>query len=192
MSFKSLDGILGNLQSQPEWQLPLNSFQCLLKCWPEVAGKQVSLHARPISIQKDTLWVATSSSVWAQNLTFQRQLLLKKLNPYLPSPLTDIRFSTAKWQEKNAPSTVTADSWQSHPSRIVTPSAQISASARSPNPELSPPKLNPQQAFQNWEKMLQVRAQSLPLCAECQCPTPPGEIARWSVCALCAAKRWQL
>ncbi|NJL81148.1 MAG: hypothetical protein HC917_24425 [Richelia sp. SM2_1_7] len=35
---------------------------------------------------------------WAQNLTFERQRLLKKLNKILPTPLVDIRFSTARWQ----------------------------------------------------------------------------------------------
>jgi predicted nucleic acid-binding Zn ribbon protein len=31
----------------------------------------------------------------------------------------------------------------------------------------------------------------LPRCPQCQCPTPPGELERWSVCAVCATQRWQ-
>jgi predicted nucleic acid-binding Zn ribbon protein len=27
-------------------------------------------------------------------------------------------------------------------------------------------------------------------CPECRCPTPIGELARWSVCAFCMSKRW--
>jgi predicted nucleic acid-binding Zn ribbon protein len=35
------------------------------------------------------------------------------------------------------------------------------------------------------------RSQHLPLCPTCHCPTPEGELMRWSACALCAAKRFQ-
>jgi predicted nucleic acid-binding Zn ribbon protein len=29
------------------------------------------------------------------------------------------------------------------------------------------------------------RGQTLPLCPQCQSPTPPGELARWTVCGVC-------
>ncbi|NEP50291.1 MAG: DUF721 domain-containing protein, partial [Moorea sp. SIO3C2] len=34
--------------------------------------------------------------------------------------------------------------------------------------------------------------QNLPLCPQCKCPTPPGELQRWDVCGLCAIKQWQM
>ena len=38
--------------------------------------------------------------------------------------------------------------------------------------------------------MMRSRSRQLPLCPECQCPTPTGELHRWQVCSICAAKRW--
>ena len=96
MSLKSVNDILIILEQQAKWQE--QPFQRLLLCWQEVVGPVVATHARPLSIQRDVLRVATSSAAWAQNLTFGRQSLLVKLNAKLPTPLVDIRFSGAGWQ----------------------------------------------------------------------------------------------
>ncbi|MEB3337240.1 MAG: DciA family protein [Leptolyngbyaceae bacterium] len=186
MSLKSLHHVLGTLESQEGWQ-ERRELQRLIQCWPEVVGLAVTAQTRPISIQRGVLSVATSSSAWAQNLMFERQRLLEKLNTRLEKPLTDIRFSTAHWQSRRTSSSVNADSqpslWQQHPSRIKSPA------------ELDPRtpvnfKGDPQAAFQHWAKTVRLQLQNLPRCPRCQCPAPSGELERWSVCALCAAKQW--
>ncbi|MFM7370626.1 MAG: DciA family protein, partial [Sphaerospermopsis kisseleviana] len=68
MSLKSVNDILGILQLEAQWQE--QPFSRLLKCWQEVVGVKVAAQTRPLSIQRDVLWVATSSAAWAQNLTF--------------------------------------------------------------------------------------------------------------------------
>jgi predicted nucleic acid-binding Zn ribbon protein len=45
-----------------------------------------------------------------------------------------------------------------------------------------------QAAFQKWADQIRWRSQGLPLCPQCRCPTPMGELQHWSVCALCAVK----
>lgn len=182
MSFKSLNHILGVLQEQSRWQQPL---QHLCKCWPEVVGAAVAAHTRPLSIGRSTLWVATSSAAWAQNLTFERQRILEKLNPRLPSPLVDIRFSTAQWQVSKNRNSASASQAQTqlrqHPSWLV--EAAISRNNQRP-------VQNPNTAFQHWAKAMQARTHGLPLCPRCDCPTPPGELQRWAVCSICAAREW--
>ncbi len=179
MSFKSLNDILGSLETQAK--LLEHPFQQLLHFWSEIVGVAIATHTRPLAIQYDVLRVATSSAAWAQNLTFQRQSLLRKINDQLPKPLVDIRFSTVGWHLPKTEIHQTTTELN-HPSYVddeVTLSITV-----------LPTTKDPQVAFQQWVDTLQTRARSLPLCPECGCATPIGELQRWQVCSICAAKRW--
>ncbi|MBR8837920.1 MAG: DUF721 domain-containing protein [Stigonema ocellatum SAG 48.90 = DSM 106950] len=180
MSFKSVNDILGVLEVQAKLQE--QPFQSLLKCWPEVVGAVVAAHTQPLSIQRDVLRVATSSAAWAQNLTFERQHLLLKLNKKLPTPLVDIRFSTAGWQrpKDKAPEQQTLLSRQ-HPSYL--------GDGMKVGGDVTPTTRNVNTVFRHWAMTVQARSHGLPVCPQCHCPTPPGELQRWRVCSLCAAKQ---
>lgn len=179
MSFTSVNNILDILQLDTKFQeQPL---QRLIKCWSEVVGAKVAAHTRPLSIQRDVLWVAASSAVWAQNLTFKRKNILLNLNKKLPQPLIDIRFSTAQWKQTPLPinleQTITP---QEHPSYL---GGQIDHTPLDKgNTE------DVKTTFTEWAKTRQERSQNLPLCPQCQCPTPPGELQRWGVCSPCWSK----
>ncbi|MDZ7960124.1 MAG: DciA family protein [Aulosira sp. DedQUE10] len=180
MSFNSVNDILNVLETQAKWQE--QPFQRLLQCWAEVVGAVVAAHTRPLSIQRDVLRVAASSAAWAQNLTFARQKLILKLNEKLPTPLADIRFSTAGWHsspepEKPQPEVLASD----HPSYVGDGSSSLN--------DKKPNTTHPNAAFGHWATVIQMRSHGLPLCPQCQCPTPPGELQRWQVCSLCAAKQ---
>ncbi|MBF2021777.1 MAG: DUF721 domain-containing protein [Hydrococcus sp. C42_A2020_068] len=184
MSFDSLDRILEALEKQADWEIQ-QQYRHLLQCWETVVDPKVVRQTRPLYIARNVLWVATSSSVWAQNLSFQRYSLLKKLNALLSEPLTDIRFSTAQWHNSkrltdSAPKSI---SQEKHPSAIE----MIS---QPPLTELPKAGKTPEAAFQSWAAVIGARSQNLPLCPRCQSPTPPGELERWSVCAHCIAKQW--
>lgn len=174
MSLQPLNQVLTSLQTKPMWQ-EQQQFQHLLKRWPQIVGPVVGAQTRPLTItQRAVLKVATSSAVWAQNLAFERHLILEKLNTCLAKPLVDIQFSSSQWQSK--------------------PKTQKIQQALKPNQTTSlarsalPPQ-DAQTAFQHWAKTLQARSRQLPLCPRCQCPTPASELQRWSICALCAARR---
>lgn len=177
MSFKSVDDILASIQKSGLWEGEL--FPRLLKCWTEVVGAKVAVETRPVSIQRDVLWVATSSAAWAQNLTFQRKTILMKLNHHLSASLVDMRFSTAEWRNLSEVGKQTTVLVSEHPSYVPD---DRTVRRFIPNSE------NPQRAFENWAQMMQERSHHLPLCPECQCPTPPGELQRWDICSLCANK----
>lgn len=177
MSFQSIPEILDQLQIETLYQQ--QPLQRLLSCWQEVVGKVIATHTKPISIERDVLWVATSSAAWAQNLTFERQTLLKKINKILPTSLVDIRFSTARWQSsKKKPFRQQSISSAEHPSYLENSFNQFTI----PSPK------NPHTAFANWAKTVKTQYSNLPLCPGCQSPTPQGELERWSVCSICAAK----
>lgn len=180
MSLKPINDILGVLEQQAKWQT--DPLALILQSWAEVVGAVAAIHSRPLSMQRDVLRVATSSAAWAQNLTFSRQTLLLKLNTKLSMSLVDIRFSTAGWQKpKDLFKPPTSVSPQEHPSYL----GDISSSP----PVRKPTEQTVNQVFESWAKERQARSQSLPLCPQCQCPTPPGELQRWRVCALCSVKQ---
>ena len=184
MSFESLDGILGTLEAQNRWQE--QPFPQLLRAWSEAVGEVVAAHTRPLSLQRQVLWVATSSAVWAQELTFGRQRIIVKLNAQLSIPLQDIRFSPAQWQQSRLDrSEVQKQNNQrlrQHPSHLAQPQRLQHRQTEKPS--------HPKAAFQNWAQAIKVRSQGLPLCPQCRCPTPPGELQRWQLCALCVVKQW--
>jgi predicted nucleic acid-binding Zn ribbon protein len=181
MSLKSVTDILGVLEIPAKFQeQPL---QILLKHLTEVVGLGIAAHARPVSMQRDVLRVATSSASWAQNLTFERTRLLLKLNQKLPTPLVDIRFSSAGWKlppdlEKPKPTV----SPHEHPSYL--------GNRVKVRREVPPTHKNPNAAFQFWSQSIQERSHGLPLCPQCHSPTPSGELKRWSVCSICVAKEF--
>lgn len=183
MSFNSLDQVLASVEQQPGWET-YRQYRHLLECWQLIVKPNVALETRPLYIVRQVLWVATSSSVWAQTLSLQRYSLLKKLNAHLPEPLVDIRFSTAQWYNQNKVSgSVSSITQAQHPS-LITPDETSSCL-----PQLSVQN-TPQSAFQRWAEAIRLRAQNLPLCPQCQSPTPPGELERWHLCAYCAPKNW--
>lgn len=178
MTWQSLSSLLQHLEQQPTWQSHAH-FQRVLRHWPMVVGELVAQHTRPIALRRGVLSVATASAVWAQNLSFERQRILAKLNPYLAQPLTDIHFSTAQWFEVPLNTPTDRSEGAAHPS--FTPSA--------PTPDVTTTMVaptTPDRAFERWQQSLQQQRQPFPRCPQCQCPTPPGELSRWTVCSLCA------
>ncbi|MGF1480090.1 MAG: DciA family protein [Cyanophyceae cyanobacterium] len=173
MSFDSLDHVLEAIA------LPNSQQHCLLEAWHTVVKPQVARHTRPLYVQRQVLWVATASSVWAQTLSLQRYSLLKKLNAQLDELLVEIRFSPAQWHQSSPASPDTAS--REHPSHLE-------REIRDLLPQL-PAGDNPHAAFQRWATTVQARSHSLPGCPQCQCPTPPGELQRWGMCIHCLAKQ---
>lgn len=47
--------------------------------WPKIVGTQIAKHARPDSLKDGVLFVEVDSSSWAQELIFQKELILKRL-----------------------------------------------------------------------------------------------------------------
>jgi predicted nucleic acid-binding Zn ribbon protein len=182
MSLKSVNQILDILKTQAQLQEP--PLVMLIKCWQDIVGSACASHTRPVMIQRDVLRVATSSASWAQNLTFERKRLLLKVNELLTDKLVDIHFSTAGWHSLPL---------AKPEKKIVLPSEHpsfVDSHEQSPNLNVNNfHSRRADRAFSNWAERVKARSHNLPLCSNCQCPTPPGELERWGVCALCGAKR---
>ncbi len=62
--------------------------------WKEIVGEEIAKRSKPECIRGNALVVRVKDSIWAQELTFQKELILKRLKPYMNSDdiVEDVRF----------------------------------------------------------------------------------------------------
>ncbi len=175
MPLEPVNQVLGTLR-KAQWKKQ-REFSKLKQVWSDLVGPTVAAQAQPTQINsQQVLLVATSSAVWAQNLAFERQRLLTKLNTLLNKPLTDIRFSTSQWQSRNL---------SAKQSKPWIPTSLVTGPENGTAPEVT---REHGEIFQRWSERVKAQSQHYPLCPQCQCATPPAELQRWSVCCLCAVR----
>jgi predicted nucleic acid-binding Zn ribbon protein len=188
MPFSPLSQLIHQFEQQPRWR-SRHQFRMVQQNWSQLVGVAVACHARPVRIERQILYVAVANPMWGQTLTLERSTLLQKLQQF-HIDLSDIRFSTGDWYRRAAktstgqmPSAPPADlpNWlRQHPS--FEPDAALQPSQTEHQ--------TPLESFQQWASLNQQMARHQPLCPACQCPCPEGELRRWSVCCVCAAKKF--
>ncbi len=188
MPFDAIGQVFNQLEQQPVWR-SRGQFRRILDHWPAIVGQAVARQSRPVRIEQNVLYVAVINPMWAQTLTLERLTILTKLNQQLHLDLADLRFSSGDWfrrpNPKKQPAQPTLDDlpdwFRQHPS--------FEPGALSTPPPANHP-LTAEESFQRWATLAQGMAANRMLCPNCHCPTPPGELNRWSCCSICAAKRF--
>lgn len=184
MHFNSVDQILSQLERQPGWER-FREYRQLLQCWNNTVNRNTAQHTRPLHISRQVLWVATSSAARAQELSFQRYTLLKRLNKQLTFDLKDIRFSSSEWHqasdrpEQNTPPIFNIS--DRHKSKATL--------ARSPKSNSQSDSASAKQAVRQWLETLKDRNSSI-FCPSCNAPTSKEELSRWNICHHCIAQKW--
>ena len=179
MSFQEIQSILVSIE--PHYRSSEHQqLHRILEIWTGLVGDEIALHTQPTAIQRNVLEVATSSPVWTQTLVFERRNILSKIRDRLMIDLSDVRFSAVQWRPEPAEIAAESDLWENHPSRLPQDAQAIETQLALFN--------DAETAFDRWSAIVRHRTQDFPLCPKCHCPTPPGELLRWSVCAICAAK----
>ena len=118
MGLTNLSPIIAKIQDQPNWYQRRLLLQ-ITKQWSQIVGTAVSQQTRPTGIYRQVLQVAVANSAWSQALMFERRQILAKLQPYLnKEAITDIHFSTAKWQTMSKPIAI-PELLEHHPSYIA-------------------------------------------------------------------------
>ena len=59
----------------------------LRRQWPDIVGEPIAAHTRPDQIRFKKLYVLVHKSVWLQQLTFLKPVLLEKVNAMAGEPL---------------------------------------------------------------------------------------------------------
>lgn len=178
MALERLGGLIKGLENQDSWQAQ-RQFRLVVLHWPKAVGFAVARQTRPVSIQRATLYVATSTAAWAQTLAYERLNILKKLNRHQRQPLKNIRFSTAQWRQPSKPLQPPLISKQ-HPSYVAAMSEVVLP--------LAPLPQTPSEAFDQWAAKVRQMQTTQAMCSRCRCHCPAGELERWGVCSLCAAQ----
>jgi len=72
----------------------------VLQAWTQIVGEAVAKVSQPKSVFSGTLIVATSSSPWANELTFRTQEILALIREHLgETGIRSIRFQSTSWKE---------------------------------------------------------------------------------------------
>ncbi len=169
----SINDLMKAVKTQPSWK-DFRQLEFIQKLWAEVVGDVVAANTKPVRLHKNVLTVATSSPTWAQNLAFQRTLILKKLNPRLDRQIDSLKFRPGTWHQWKALQERTQQAGKHRtysPGRTVPPRAET-----------------PKEAFERWAlRMKQIQAiEKLHRCPRCYRPTPRCEIERSYICRFCA------
>ena len=172
MAFNSLEQLLNSILSQPQWQKQKRFYE-LKKYWYEIINHKIAQHTRPVSLKNEVFYIATSNSVWAQELSLQRHNLLRKLNHRLPKPIKNLHFASVQWHSNQQISTSEDNIIKNHPSSITLPSSTIDQVD------------TPQEALQQWFQEIKNRSSDWQPCPRCQTLSPTGELKRWNLCAIC-------
>ncbi len=88
--------VLPDLMHDKGWEKQLD-LHSIFPRWQELVGEEVSLHAQPLKIERDVLWLEVENSSWLQQLQYQKLELLDTLNScYRLSRLKDIKMVLPK------------------------------------------------------------------------------------------------
>ena len=66
--------------------------------WPDIVGAEIAKRTKPECIRNKTLVVAVVNSAWAQELSFNKAMILQRLKGRLSDPdiITDVSFYVSK------------------------------------------------------------------------------------------------
>lgn len=90
---KTLSGILSKYNLDKEFA----RYEFVLH-WPDIVGPEIAKRTKPECIRNKCLVVAVINSVWAQELSFNKLTILRKLKARLsdPSVVDDVSFYVSK------------------------------------------------------------------------------------------------
>ncbi|PSR14032.1 DUF721 domain-containing protein [filamentous cyanobacterium CCP3] len=186
MPLDSIHTVIHQLEQQPRWR-SRGQFRQVLNHWTAVVGEGVARQAAPVRLDQDVLHVAVVNPMWAQTLTLERLRILAKLNDCLNLNLSDIRFSSGDWYRQNKSGKIAAAPASSSPELPEWLRQHPSYEPRAIPRSLQRPQ-TPAESFERWAGMTQQLAAQQPLCPQCQCPCPTGELKRWGRCSICAVE----
>jgi len=68
--------------------------------WDEVVSDTIKKHTKPIKIQRKIIYVSVDNSVWANELNYLKEDIIKKINDKSGEKvITDIKFKVGDIEE---------------------------------------------------------------------------------------------
>lgn len=89
---EKLSNILEKMETGFSWAVKSSR---LISLWREIVDERVQKNTEPIKITNRTLYISTSSSTWAQELSLLKKEIIKKFNTRAgEEAIRDIRFKS--------------------------------------------------------------------------------------------------
>jgi predicted nucleic acid-binding Zn ribbon protein len=192
LHFNSVEQILTQLESQPGWE-KFRAYRQLLQCWERVVSQQIAQSTRPLYINRQILYVATSSAARAQELSFQRYTLLKRLNQQLTTEIKDLHFSSSQWHQKTClPETQVLFTISDRHKTIIprNPSTALKENQEAKTDNDLSAQERAKNAAQRWLRTIEQRSKDTLTCPKCNSLISPAELNRWNLCHHCVAQKW--
>jgi predicted nucleic acid-binding Zn ribbon protein len=193
LHFNSVEQILTQLESQPGWE-QFRAYRQLLQCWGRVVNPQIAQCTRPLYLNRQILYVATSSAARAQELSFQRYALLKRLNQQLTTEIKDLHFSSSQWHQKTYPQETQVLFTISDRHKTIIPRNSSTAFQQDHQEAKTDNHLSAQEraknAAQRWLRTIEQRSKDTLTCPKCDSLVSPAELNRWNLCHHCVAQKW--
>ena len=93
---EAISEILGNLLKRRGLARKMAQYE-VFEIWEDVVGSTIAKQTTPQKMQGDILVVAVKSAAWAQELTFIKPLILKRIREKTPdAKIADIRFTAGR------------------------------------------------------------------------------------------------
>ncbi|BDA39912.1 DciA family protein [Candidatus Atelocyanobacterium thalassae] len=178
MALTSLDTPLESLAKQGHW-IDYHRYMEICNIWKAIVTHDILINTDILSISQDIVYIATSSSGWSQELSFQQYSLLKKINQHLlVTSINKLHFSSAKWSEKKL--------FKSPPYKKEKACFFSHKNSYSSVSKITIRKdETAQEAFEKWTMAVKNKLTSFSICPKCQRPASLRELQRWSKCYLC-------
>lgn len=100
--FEGIDSVIADMLNNKDIKKAVTRSN-LYRFWQSVVGEKFGAKSRPYSmIGGGVMVIACANNVVAQELLYQKAMILKKFSPYLKSlkiTLKDIKFDPKKWVE---------------------------------------------------------------------------------------------
>ncbi len=100
---RSIEEILADAIGRPE-MLKTGRAQLALRQWSQVVGPMLASKCQPDRYEKGVIWVVAAEAAWAQEIHFQKAIILSRLNEVAGENLfLDLRAGARPPRPSSAP-----------------------------------------------------------------------------------------
>lgn len=93
---ESVSNILGQILKDKGLSKKVVQYS-IFEIWEEIVGSTIAKYTQPLRVVGDILIIKTKNSAWANELTFMKPEILKKIHEHIPDgSIKEIRFTAGR------------------------------------------------------------------------------------------------
>ena len=92
MAFSTVRGVVEKVLKKYRLTGDLDAYK-VFRLWPELVGERISTHARPVRIDKFTLFIEVDDPLWLTQLKYMKTDVLERIDTSIKAGvLKDVKF----------------------------------------------------------------------------------------------------